>query len=52
MSHYLRIGNEETRLQKGSGLGLFIVAELVRIHRGKILYKENSPSGANFEITL
>ncbi|MEY3238121.1 MAG: hypothetical protein RI883_2222, partial [Bacteroidota bacterium] len=49
---FYRIGNEETRLQKGSGLGLFIVAELVRIHKGKILYKENSPSGANFEITL
>ena len=49
---FYRIGNEETRMQKGSGLGLFIVAELVRIHKGKILYKENSPSGANFEITL
>lgn len=49
---FYRIGNEETRTQKGSGLGLFIVAELVRIHKGKILYKENSPVGANFEITL
>jgi len=49
---FYRIGNEETRMQKGSGLGLFIVAELVRIHKGKILYKENSPEGANFEITL
>lgn len=49
---FYRIGNEETRSQKGSGLGLFIVAELVKIHKGKILYKENSPSGANFEITL
>lgn len=49
---FYRIGNEETRIQKGSGLGLFIVAELVRIHNGKILYKENLPKGANFEITL
>ncbi len=49
---FYRIGNEETRSQKGSGLGLFIVAELVKIHKGKILYKENSPTGANFEITL
>jgi signal transduction histidine kinase len=39
-------------MKKGSGLGLFIVSELVRIHNAKILYKENSPSGANFEITL
>jgi signal transduction histidine kinase len=49
---FYRMGNEETRMQKGSGLGLFIVAELVRIHKGKILYKENLPAGANFEITL
>lgn len=49
---FYRAGNEETRMQKGSGLGLFIVAELVRIHNGTILYKENTPKGANFEITL
>lgn len=49
---FFRAGNEETRMKKGSGLGLFIVSELVRIHNGKILYKENNPSGANFEITL
>ena len=49
---FFRAGNEETRMKKGSGLGLFIVSELVRIHNAKILYKENSPSGANFEITL
>lgn len=49
---FYRIGNEETRLQKGSGLGLFIAAELARIHGGKIEYKENIPTGAIFEITL
>lgn len=49
---FFRAGNEETRMKKGSGLGLFIVSELVRMHDAKILYKENSPTGANFEITL
>lgn len=49
---FYRAGNEETRMQKGSGLGLFIVSELVRLHNGSILYKENTPKGANFEITL
>lgn len=49
---FYRSGNEETRTQKGSGLGLFIVAELVRIHSGKIIYRENSPNGAVFQITL
>jgi K+-sensing histidine kinase KdpD len=51
-SKFYRAGNEDTRQQKGSGLGLFIVAELVRIHKGKVVYKENKPSGANIEITL
>ena len=49
---FYRAGNEETRMQKGSGLGLFIAAELIRIHTGKIVYKENIPNGANFEVTL
>jgi K+-sensing histidine kinase KdpD len=49
---FYRAGNEETRMQKGSGLGLFIVAELIRMHNGKIVYKENIPNGANFEVTL
>lgn len=49
---FYRSGNEDTRQQKGSGLGLFIVAELVRMHQGKVNYKENTPRGANFEITL
>ncbi len=49
---FVRSGNEETRSQKGTGLGLFIAAEFIRIHEGKIRYKNNQPCGSNFEITL
>jgi K+-sensing histidine kinase KdpD len=49
---FMRSGNEETRSQKGTGLGLFIAAEFIRIHGGRIVYKNNKPIGANFEITL
>jgi K+-sensing histidine kinase KdpD len=49
---FVRIGNEDTRAQKGTGLGLFIVAEFVRMQGGKIKYIDNKPSGANFEITF
>ena len=49
---FVRSGNEETRSQKGTGLGLFIAAEFIRIHGGKIRYKNNHPGGSNFEITL
>jgi len=49
---FVRNENEETRLQKGTGLGLFITSEFVKIHGGKIKYYDNVPKGANFEITL
>jgi K+-sensing histidine kinase KdpD len=49
---FFRNQNEETRTQKGSGLGLFIVNELVKLHNGKIQYIETIPEGSNFEITF
>lgn len=49
---FYRIGNEETRTQKGSGLGLFIVKELVSLHKGEIKYYDNDSKGAVFELTL
>jgi len=49
---FFRVGNEEVRTQKGTGLGLFIVSELVRMHNGSIVCENNIPSGLNFRITL
>lgn len=49
---FFRVGNEEVRTQKGTGLGLFIVAELVRMHNGTIVCEDNQPTGINFRITI
>ncbi|SFT79155.1 His Kinase A (phospho-acceptor) domain-containing protein [Lishizhenia tianjinensis] len=49
---FYRIGNEETRTQKGTGLGLYIVSELAKIHKGKVSYEPNQPKGSIFKITL
>lgn len=49
---FYRIGNEETRIKKGSGLGLFIAKEFVRLHQGEITYEENHPKGSIFTIRL
>lgn len=49
---FTRIGNEETRKQKGTGLGLYIVAELLNFHNAEIECLENSPKGSDFKITL
>ena len=49
---FYRSGSEETRSQKGSGLGLFIVSELTRLHNGTIELKDNPGGGSTFEVTL
>jgi K+-sensing histidine kinase KdpD len=49
---FVRVENEETRSQKGTGLGLFITAEFVKLMGGNISYRANSPSGSIFEILL
>jgi K+-sensing histidine kinase KdpD len=48
---FVRIGNEETRMEKGTGLGLYIVRQLIQAHGDQIEYISNEPSGANFKIT-
>jgi signal transduction histidine kinase len=49
---FYRIGNEETRIQKGSGLGLFIAKELTHLHKGQIRYYDNQPKGSVFELMI
>lgn len=49
---FYRIGNEETRTMKGSGLGLFIVSEFSKLNGGSVAFKENNPKGSIFEVTL
>lgn len=49
---FYRIGNEDTRKSKGTGLGLFIVKHLVSMHKGTILVKNNIPKGTVFEISF
>jgi K+-sensing histidine kinase KdpD len=47
---FFRAGNEETRMTKGTGLGLYIVNYLVSKHGGKIRIMNNVPKGSIFEI--
>ncbi len=49
---FYRVGNEETRKSKGTGLGLFIVKHIVDLHGGRIDIYDNIPSGSIFEVTL
>jgi len=45
---FFRSGNEETRKQKGTGLGLYIVRKMVNEHQGVIEVKKNKPKGSIF----
>lgn len=47
---FYRIGNEETRKSKGTGLGLFIVKQVLENHRAQIHIKPNKPKGSLFEV--
>jgi signal transduction histidine kinase len=47
---FYRVGEEQTRKTKGTGLGLFIVKKLVKINHATIDVKNNHPSGTNFEV--
>jgi signal transduction histidine kinase len=49
---FYRIGNEETRNTKGTGLGLFIVQKILTLHHGRVSVKDNLPGGTVFEVLL
>lgn len=49
---FYRVGNETTRTAKGTGLGLFIVKNIINDMGGSIQVKDNSPKGAIFEIIM
>lgn len=49
---FYRVGNEETRKTKGTGLGLYIVAQIIKAHKGTIQIFDNQPSGTTFKIVL
>ncbi len=49
---FYRVGNEDTRRTKGTGLGLYIVSEIVKLHKGKISVSDNAPKGSVFKIVL
>ncbi len=49
---FYRVGNEDTRESKGTGLGLYIVHQIVTAHNGKIKIEDNPGGGTKFQITL
>nr|WP_294990966.1 ATP-binding protein [uncultured Sediminibacterium sp.] len=49
---FYRVGNENTRTTKGTGLGLFLCSRIVKSHNGYISVTDNQPKGSNFVVIL
>jgi len=49
---FYRVGSEDTRKTKGTGLGLYIVNQIVKAHKGTIEVLDNQPKGTIFRIWL
>lgn len=49
---FYRAEDENIRKSKGTGLGLFIVKNLITLHHATIVATDNTPNGSIFEITL
>jgi K+-sensing histidine kinase KdpD len=47
---FYRVGNENTRKAKGSGLGLYLCKQIVSQHKGKIEVNNNIPKGTIFTV--
>jgi signal transduction histidine kinase len=46
------VGSEDTRKTKGTGLGLYIVRQVLNNHQAQIKVKDNQPAGSIFEVTF
>jgi signal transduction histidine kinase len=49
---FYRVGSEDTRNTKGTGLGLYIVKEVLDKHKASIRVRDNRPAGSVFEVVF
>ncbi|MEJ0081145.1 MAG: ATP-binding protein [Puia sp.] len=47
---FYRVGNENTRIAQGTGLGLYLSRKIARDHRMRIEVSDNQPKGTIFTV--
>ena len=49
---FFRSGDEMTRTTHGTGLGLYLVQQIVEAHRGSVEVAETGPEGTTFKVAI
>lgn len=49
---FYRVGNENARKTKGTGLGLYLTERIIHSFNGSISVRDNEPQGSIFEVSL
>lgn len=49
---FYRVGNENSRKTKGTGLGLYLSSKIIQQYKGSISVRDNEPVGTVFEIAM
>ncbi|MEY5036034.1 MAG: hypothetical protein RLZZ110_1051 [Bacteroidota bacterium] len=49
---FYRVGDERTRSRQGSGLGLYLVKQILNLHKANIEVTANVPNGSKFNIVF
>ncbi len=52
LTKFYRVGNEGTRRSKGTGLGLYLVSNLISEMKGKLTISDNIPQGTIFKMVI
>jgi signal transduction histidine kinase len=49
---FVRVGDENVRNKKGSGLGLYIACEFAKMNNGRLFLSESTTNGSKFRLEL
>jgi len=49
---FYRVGDEHTRARQGTGLGLYLVNQIAKMHNAQLIIEDNTPSGTSIGISF
>lgn len=52
LKKFYRVGDEHTRARQGTGLGLYLVNQIAKMHNAQLIIEDNTPSGTSIGIAF